>query len=64
MHEPGFATLTSSGNFIVPDGVTELWVSGCAGGAGGGGAGGANVNGAHTGAKGGNGAPGVLFIEW
>ncbi|EJJ1099268.1 hypothetical protein NIN87_004472 [Escherichia coli] len=59
MHETGFATLTSSGSFTVPEGVTELWISGCAGGAGG-----ANVNGAHTGAKGGNGAPGVLFIEW
>ena len=37
LHETGFATLTSSGNFTVPEGVTELWISGCAGGAGGGG---------------------------
>ncbi|MBJ4955690.1 hypothetical protein JGF37_12370 [Salmonella enterica subsp. enterica serovar Goldcoast] len=37
LHETGFATLTSSGNFTVPPGVTELWISGCAGGAGGGG---------------------------
>lgn len=37
LHETGFATLTSSGSFTVPDGVTELWISGCAGGAGGGG---------------------------
>ncbi|MCK3719950.1 hypothetical protein M8674_07500 [Escherichia coli] len=36
LHETGFATLTSSGNFTVPEGVTELWISGCAGGAGGG----------------------------
>lgn len=37
LHETGFSTLTSSGSFTVPDGVTELWISGCAGGAGGGG---------------------------
>ena len=37
LHETGFATLTSSGSFTVPEGVTELWISGCAGGAGGGG---------------------------
>lgn len=33
-------------------------------GAGGGGAGGGNTNAAHQGAKGGNGAPGILIIEW
>lgn len=33
-------------------------------GAGGGGAGGGNTNAAHTGAKGGDGAPGLLIIEW
>ena len=36
LHETGFATLTTSGSFTVPAGVTELCISAVAGGGGGG----------------------------
>ncbi|MEI9695578.1 hypothetical protein V5074_20960, partial [Atlantibacter hermannii] len=36
----GMQTFTSSGSFTVPNGVTTLYLSGCAGGGGGGGGGG------------------------
>lgn len=32
----GIQRFTSNGNFTVPDGVTKIWLSGCAGGGGGG----------------------------
>ena len=39
----GFAKFTANGSFTVPAGVTQIWLSGCAGGGGGGsGSGGTN----------------------
>ncbi|WP_370559427.1 hypothetical protein [Edwardsiella tarda] len=51
LHKTGVSTVTSSSQFIVPDGVTELCISAVAGGGGGGGGGG-SVNLTGTGAGG------------
>jgi hypothetical protein len=56
----GVARFTSSGSFIVPAGVTTLFISGCGGGGGGGaGGGGANTGYGAGGAGGSGGQPGV-----
>lgn len=56
------AIYTAGGSYTVPAGITQIWVSGCAGGAGGGGGGGAtNVLG--TGAGGGGGGAGQAVIQ-
>jgi hypothetical protein len=47
---------TASGSFVVPAGVTTLYVSGCGGGGGGGGAGSNNTGGAASAGGGGGGA--------
>lgn len=53
---------TSSGNFVVPAGVTTIFVSGCAGGSGGGGAGGP-ISAAGTAGGGGGGGAGQSIIR-
>lgn len=56
------ARYTSNGSFTVPAGVTQIWVSGCAGGGGGGGGAGANGS-AATSAGGGGGGAGQSIIR-
>ncbi|KTT00108.1 hypothetical protein NS376_15980 [Pseudomonas oryzihabitans] len=58
----GNQRITSSGNFIVPEGVYTVYLSGCAGGGGGGGGGGA-INSSSTGAGGAGGSAGQSVIR-
>ncbi|ASZ47084.1 phage tail protein [Escherichia coli] len=61
LHETGFATFTSSGRFIVPAGVTELWISAVAGGGGGGSGGGGDSS--FFGGGGGSGGAGESIVK-
>ena len=61
LHETGFATLTSSGNFTVPAGVTELCISAVAGGGGGGSGGGGDSS--FFGGGGGSGGAGESVVK-
>ncbi|WFW79764.1 phage tail protein [Citrobacter braakii] len=61
LHETGFATFTSSGRFIVPEGVTELWISAVAGGGGGGSGGGGDSS--FFGGGGGSGGSGESIVK-
>lgn len=58
----GIEKIVSSGKFTVPDGVTKIYVSGCAPG-GGGGAGGCRTNTAEFGGGGGGGGAGQSIIK-
>ncbi|XEH57562.1 hypothetical protein NMD70_06795 [Edwardsiella tarda] len=62
LHKTGVSTVTSSSQFIVPDGVTELCISAVAGGGGGGGGGG-SVNLTGTGAGGQGGGAGEYVVK-
>lgn len=53
---------TTSGTFIVPDGVTQVWVSGCAGGGGGGSSLATNASSFVTGGSGGGAGQSVLRV--
>ena len=55
-------TFTTCGSFNVPDGVTELLVTGCGAG-GNGGAGGSGLSGAHSGGGGGGGGGGAYVYR-
>lgn len=59
----GIQTFTSSGSFTVPDGVTTLYLSGCAGGGGGGGGGGNPTTGSSGGGGGGGGAGNIAINQ-
>ena len=61
LHETGFATFTSSGRFIVPAGVTELWISAVAGGGGGGSGSGGDSS--FFGGGGGSGGAGESIVK-
>lgn len=61
LHETGFATLTTSGNFTVPAGVTELCISAVAGGGGGGSGGGGDSS--FFGGGGGSGGAGESIVK-
>ena len=61
LHETGFSTLTSSGYFTVPAGVTELCISAGAGGGGGGSGGGGDSS--YFGGGGGSGGAGESIIK-
>ncbi|HID3519630.1 TPA: phage tail protein, partial [Citrobacter braakii] len=60
-HETGFATLTTSGSFTVPAGVTELCISAVAGGGGGGSGGGGDSS--FFGGGGGSGGAGESIVK-
>lgn len=60
---PNQQTFTSSGSFTVPDGVTTLYLSGCAGGGGGGGGGGNPTTGSSGGGGGGGGAGNIAINQ-
>lgn len=61
LHETGFATLTTSGSFTVPAGVTELCISAVAGGGGGGSGGGGDSS--FFGGGGGSGGAGESVVK-
>lgn len=61
LHETGFSTLTTSGNFTVPAGVTELCISAVAGGGGGGSGGGGDSS--FFGGGGGSGGAGESVVK-
>ena len=61
LHETGFATFTTSGNFTVPAGVTELCISAVAGGGGGGSGGGGDSS--FFGGGGGSGGAGESIVK-
>ena len=61
LHETGFATLTTSGSFTVPVGVTELCISAVAGGGGGGSGGGGDSS--FFGGGGGSGGAGESIVK-
>ncbi|ELT0373821.1 carbohydrate kinase [Escherichia coli] len=61
LHETGFATLTTSGSFTVPAGVTELCISAVAGGGGGGSGGGGDSS--FFGGGGGSGGAGESIVK-
>ncbi|HDZ3987493.1 TPA: phage tail protein [Escherichia coli] len=61
LHETGFTTLTSSGKFTVPAGVTELCISAVAGGGGGGSGGGGDSS--FFGGGGGSGGAGESIVK-
>ncbi|RXB04734.1 hypothetical protein EO242_21325 [Escherichia coli] len=61
LHETGFATLTTSGSFTVPAGVTELCISAVAGGGGGGSGGGGDST--YFGGGGGSGGAGESIVK-
>ncbi|HAV8111005.1 TPA: phage tail protein [Escherichia coli] len=61
LHETGFATLTTSGKFTVPAGVTELCISAVAGGGGGGSGGGGDSS--FFGGGGGSGGAGESIVK-
>nr|WP_315850552.1 hypothetical protein [Yersinia rohdei] len=58
----GLSRFTSSGSFIVPDGVTQIWVSGCAAGGGGGSSLATNSTSFVTGGSGGGAGESVLRV--
>lgn len=58
----GFCVITTSGNFIVPDGVFNVWVTQSSGGQGG--QGGQNGDGSVDGANGASGSPGQGAIRF
>ncbi len=65
--QPGFKTkgqqrFTVNGLFIVPLGVTQIYVSGCGGGGGGGGTGGGNSTGSWVTSGGGGGGGAAQFV--
>jgi hypothetical protein len=59
----GIQRFTTNGSFTVPDGVTEIYVSGCAGGGGSGGGGGNSTTGPKIGSGGGGGGAGQFIIK-